>query len=120
MERQRGEVRHSKGLVTRRCRGHSEWELAQKKRPAECEHEQRTGEAGSMRGRKRKWWLTLGTDRKSAELSVNEPQSRGGRRKLVERGAKTAAETTVGWEDVGEGESIGRAGMHVELHRPEA
>lgn len=84
-------------MITRRCRrGNSKWELVEKKRPTECEHEQRTEEGGGQKGR---WTLLmLSTDRKSAELtpSVNEPQRRRGYTELLERRAKISVETTEG------------------------
>ena len=82
-------------MITRRCRGgHSEWELVEKRRPAECEHEQKAGEGVCRRGRvqerevERERWLMLSTDRKSAELkpSVIEPKSKRGHRKNCWRG----------------------------------
>lgn len=51
--------------MTGRCRrGHSKWELVEKTRPAECEHEQRTGDGGRERGSWTKLRLTLGNRQK--------------------------------------------------------
>lgn len=82
-------------MRTRRCRGgHSKWELVEKRRPAECEHEQKA-RRGRVQGREveKASAHAKHSHRKSAELkpSVIEPKSKrkiAGEESYDERGDK--------------------------------